>query len=301
MQGDFSDKRIAQALNVLIAAGVISALLGIAQFLNHAGGSRATGTFGMYMTYAGILSMIWALAVNQFARPSLKWSARALYLVAVVVILAGLSITTTRMALLAVMGAAAFLLLIKFPRSFWAMVVLVVLILAVVPHSRQAVVTLFWGDQTPTLDTNRMLPWADQRPFLWKGAYRIIKDHPWSGVGLGNFRLAYKNYLPYELQKTYNHAHNNFLQLGAETGLPGLAAFIVLNIAILVFLLKSYFRVSEEARKTWIGGVLCAFVGFHLAGLFEYNFGDSEVAMLFWLLVGFAAVAARQIRPEPAR
>ncbi len=298
-QGDFSQSRLSRALNVLIISGSLSALFGIGQYALQwqEGGfeamPRISGTFGMYMTYAGILSLIWAATLNQAVRPDIRAGRRFFYAAALAVISLALVLTLTRNALLSVLSASAVFLCLRLPKLFWAATAVALLLLAALPAARHGVHRVVWGDQTPQWDTNVMLPWADQRPFLWKGAYRIVQDHPLAGVGISNFRFAYKQYLPYELPKTYDHAHNNMLHIAAETGVPGLIAYALLTLGIVVFLINAYRADAHVKRRAVLGGVLCAFVGFQVAGLFEFNFGDSEVALVLWILIGSAIVAWR--------
>ncbi len=299
IQSRLSEKRIHKVLRILIASGVLSAILGIGQYLLASYGSsgdatiRISGTFGMYMTYAGILSLIWAVALFQFADESASRVERTFYLAALLVIGCALILSMTRIALVAMITVGLVLLVLRTSKIFAALAGTVVLMILLVPGLKQSAHSVIWGTQTPSMDTNVMIPWAEQRPYLWKGAYRIIKAHPWTGVGLGNFRNAYKEHLPYDLKKTYNHAHNNFLQIGAETGLPGLAAFILLNLAAFWFLLRATWKNPNAEAKAVLGGVLAAFLGFHAAGMFEFNFGDSEVALVFWGLLGFAVLATK--------
>jgi O-antigen ligase len=78
---------------------------------------------------------------------------------------------------------------------------------------------------------------------IWQDAWRILKDHP-LGIGLGNFSQVYPLY---QIQVTeavrYSHAHNDFLQVAIEAGLPacfflvgGFLCFLVLSIKRLRYL-----------------------------------------------------------------
>ena len=67
------------------------------------------------------------------------------------------------------------------------------------------------------------------RFLIWKDTWRLITDHPWTGVGLGDygsvFRI-YQSHLPDTLRAS--HAHNDYLQLAAELGLPMAIGLVVL-------------------------------------------------------------------------
>ena len=121
----------------------------------------------------------------------------------------------------------------------------------------------------------------------WQAGLEMMLDHPLTGVGLGNYDTIYKQYKFFEERKTYPHAHSNIVQIGAETGILGLSIFF--------WMMVSAFRgIWHKVRTTNTNplvfslsmGALAAFLGFHFAGLFEYNFGDSEVQLLFWFILG---------------
>jgi O-antigen ligase len=77
----------------------------------------------------------------------------------------------------------------------------------------------------------------------------------------------------------------------AETGLIGLAAYLT----IWYFFFREMIRKAQGSSDPLIRGLMVgaigALAGFHVAGLFEYNLGDSEVAALMWLIVGLAVAA----------
>ena len=73
------------------------------------------------------------------------------------------------------------------------------------------------------------------RLFVWKHSVEVIKDHPLTGVGMGNFKDAYAAKLPPELPgfRRYTHAHNDALNVAAISGIPGLLIFAALWLTAL--------------------------------------------------------------------
>jgi putative inorganic carbon (HCO3(-)) transporter len=62
----------------------------------------------------------------------------------------------------------------------------------------------------------------------WQAAWEMWAEHPWLGVGIGNYVPVYPAYaLPY-WRDPLGHAHNYYLQVAAETGIIGLAAYLLL-------------------------------------------------------------------------
>ena len=104
------------------------------------------------------------------------------------------------------------------------------------------------------------------------------------GVGLDGPRYEFDHYRPdaYMPPAWYGHLHNNYLQTAAERGLPGLAAFLWLLGAALVGQIRLARRFRASSYAYLAQGAAAATIAFAVAGFFEYNFGDSEVLIL-WL------------------
>lgn len=126
---------------------------------------------------------------------------------------------------------------------------------------------------------------------------RMIADHPFFGVGPERVGEEFPDYYRGDDLDNlyYGHLHNNFLQLGAERGVPALLALIAFFGLIALDLVRGARR--EESRWISVSG-LAVLTAFLTAGLFEYNFGDSEVLMLFMFLVSIPYGVRRK---QPAR
>jgi O-antigen ligase len=141
-----------------------------------------------------------------------------------------------------------------------------------------------------------------QRFHIWETALRIITTYPLTGAGMDRFRYAEVKYdfpvvgfdvpdpaHPDEsLRPRPPHAHNEFLQLGTDFGIPGLLLYIAI-----------YGTVSFMGYQIWQTGShdLKVVVAAALAGLFAhavYGMGDAiplwdRFAFVFWVLVGIIA------------
>jgi O-antigen ligase len=117
---------------------------------------------------------------------------------------------------------------------------------------------------------------------------KIFHDYPWTGVGSNNIEKVItgnqSRYLHPQAEKINPHLHNNFLQILAERGIFALASFLLACLFIILQLLKLLKSRTGDWRAI-TAGVLFAFIGFLIAGMFEYNFGDSEIKfILFYFL-----------------
>jgi O-antigen ligase len=95
---------------------------------------------------------------------------------------------------------------------------------------------------------------------------------------------------PDAVNKINPHLHNNVVQIAAERGLPALAIWLWFMVA----LCRDLFHRFRSGNQPFLSAAGLAVVAALLtAGMFEYNFGDSEVLMLFLILVTLPAAADR--------
>jgi O-antigen ligase len=119
----------------------------------------------------------------------------------------------------------------------------------------------------------------------------MIQDFPLTGVGPDMVGRMYPEYRPaIAVQPNNPHLHNVPLQIAAERGLPALAAWLVF-IGVLATGLARVFRAAGD--RTLAAAGLAAVTAMLAAGMFEYNFGDSEFLMLFLVLVTLPFAAVR--------
>jgi hypothetical protein len=117
---------------------------------------------------------------------------------------------------------------------------------------------------------------------------RMGAARPAFGVGIGRYYTLSSEFSSPRLRATYPHenAHNNFLQVLAELGVVGLAAFVsVLGLAAV-----SISRLLSPASETFLPrGVAAGLLAFMLTWLLGHPLLIDPPALLFWLLLGTAA------------
>ena len=89
------------------------------------------------------------------------------------------------------------------------------------------------------------------------------------------------------------HLHSTPLQLAFDRGLPMLALWLALMILFWLHVWRAQERTAETGDTNRYGillGASGALSGFLLSSIVNYNFGDSEVVMLFWWLMGVVLV-----------
>ena len=92
--------------------------------------------------------------------------------------------------------------------------------------------------------------WADQeRAAHWSAAFGMVRAHPVDGVGAGGFSEYFRTYTEYwRFRVSRGHAHNAYLQLAAEAGLPGLLAYGLMMASIIAALVRS----ARTAASSWL-------------------------------------------------
>jgi O-antigen ligase len=274
----------ATLVTVIVTFAAASAIVGIVQFgiLHYDNlGRRAQGTLGHYMTYSGLLMLVigTALARVLFGQRDRLWSALVIPALAVAV-----AFSFSRNAGVGACAAAALLLFLKDRR-----------LLALLP-----IVAAVFFLLAPTAITNRYAsifslkdPTNRDRIAMLREGVHMIKDHPLVGIGPNMVQPLYAQYRDPDAVNLVNpHLHNVPIQIAAERGLPALAVWLWFIIGLVVALSK---LLRERQLRFLAAAGLAAVVSMLAAGMFEYNFGDSEFLMLFLILVTLPFAARRTI------
>jgi O-antigen ligase len=119
----------------------------------------------------------------------------------------------------------------------------------------------------------------------------MVAAHPLVGVGPQRVSKVFYDYHDHP-EDRYRagffpiHLHNNLLQFAAERGIPCAAAWLWLMLKFGFDHWKGYKRSFKDAPKRTICAIgFITVVVLFVAGQFEFNFGDSEVLMVFLFLV----------------
>ena len=273
----------------LCTSGGVLALIGIWQFL-HGGddlGNRIRGTLSHYMTFSGLTMIAACLLLGFVLEGRGPW--RLAGLIGVVPLTAVL-LTFTRGAYVGIVGALLLFVGIRRPRGLlWLAPALIAVFFAVPPEIRSRIRSIV--DLSDL--TNR-----DRIAMLHAGG-RMARDYPLFGLGPDLVDTYYPLYRDPDAPRwRVPHLHNNTMQIAASNGIFAAAAYlglVALFLARTIALLRG--EVSPERAAIW-AGVLLAGTALTVAGLFEYNFGDTEVEMATLLVLAIPfSKAAERARP----
>ncbi len=261
-------------VDVILAVGAISAAIGIIQYgLLHYDSLRLRpeGALTHYMTYSGTLMLVLCAAVARlvFGTRDRVWP--ALVMPALVVALA---VSLGRNAWVGACVAVAVLLALRDFRLTALLPIAIALVFGLAPDSvTSRMMSMFDLRDPSNLDRVAMLE-------VGQG---IVRDHPLTGVGPTMVQRVYPQYRPdYGVQAVNPHLHNVPMQIAAERGLPALAIFLWFVVSLGIALVRLIRRNTDRLLPAAALATLAAMLS---AGLFEYNFGDSEFLMLFLVLI----------------
>jgi O-antigen ligase len=266
------EREVRRLVDALIAVGALLAGVGLAQYLVGYGGidRRIRGPFSHYMTFSGLLLicdllLIASLLLSRSRRRQIwRWGV----LVVLNVALLG---TLTRSAWVGIGLTLTLYLLVRTPRWLLAYVPAAIVFALLAPprilHRAESITDL---QDRSNYDRLCML----------EAGFTMVAERPWFGMGPEMVERRYPIYRPpsaprYEIP----HLHNSFLQLAAERGLPTLAAYLALLAGSAAVAWRRYVREGGDAgpRADLYLGMLLALLALNLAGLFENNWGDTEV------------------------
>jgi O-antigen ligase len=246
---------------------------------------RARAFFSIYMTLAGVLNIALLATLPRVLPGGFRaWSAPVWLLTAI-----GLAMTYTRGAWIG-LGAGAVALSPMNRRGRLALlagfVLLPVLFLVGPRDLSHRFRSMFDPDEAG----------IKERVYMWRSGTAMWRERPLLGWGPGGVKREYSRYaLPEAFKKRTGHVHNSPLQILVERGVLGLAAWFAIWIA---FYLRAIGLVraldaSHTSERALVAGSIAAVTGFLVAGLSEYNFGDSEVVMVAWTVMALPWAAER--------
>jgi O-antigen ligase len=269
----FRGRRALLATDVIITVGALSAAFGIIQYLILSYdnlGRRPQGTLGLYMTYSGLLMLVACAAVARvmFARHHRAWAALVLP-----ALLLALACTFTRSAWIGACVGLGILFLLRDFRLLGLIPIVFAAFVFIAPANLSARLYSTINLKDPSN--------ADRLAMIQSG-WHIVKAHPLTGVGPDMIKEVYPAFkVKGAVNQRSPHLHNVPLQIAAERGLPALAIWLW----FIGTLIRDFWRRRNGDQPSLSNAGLAVIGAMLAAGLFEYNFGDSEFLMLFLVLV----------------
>jgi putative inorganic carbon (hco3(-)) transporter len=324
-------------LTGVFASTALQALIGIYEarlrgvgplgFRLSAGVYRAYGTFEQPNPFAGFVGMVLPIGVAltaYFGFRILDLGLRRLnlarimpyvwrfmfYVACTLLLAAGLFLSFSRGAWL---GAAAAVgaMIVFAPKRLWMGVALAaVALIALIGLSSAGLlpsaISERLADAGTLLDIRdvRGVPINDanyaliERQAHWQAALNMLTEQPWTGVGFSNYQPSYEQYRLLNWPMPLGHAHNIYLNIAAETGLIGLALYLVLWLSILGVTFRTIRRTCGVERAIAIGLMgTWVYLGTHML---VDNLYVNNAHLLIGALLGLLVVVYQHARPTSA-
>ena len=282
----------------LLAGATPEARLGLAGW-TRGRDQRASGFYGHYTTYAEVLQLVASLVAGLLIALRRKRSWQGALLAAA---FAGLGLA----------------LLLTVTRASWLSLFLsIVLMLLMGMGGRRAVAAVVLGALVVVplglyvLQQKRGVGFFDRRDgsiswrtTVYREGFELFAREPrhvFVGVGMDSLKRHWREWGLFDNGRLpVGHMHSTPLQLALERGLPALLlwlAFVFLYARMLWRLWRAP-ALEDWRERGLVLGALGGLFGFFASGMVHYNFGDSEVVMVFYLIMGLALALERLTRQE---
>ncbi len=283
----------------LFVMGVVLAIWAIWQVYNNIAYGYAQGPFGDRNLFAALMNLLWFPAAFIF----LSANNRRFQLKQLIAGIGLFIISTALFATTSRGGIATWLLLL--PVLLWAAyrynhsrrhVVLMVLIAGLAYLCSAGLLNANVANRTFQLDQDGS---TSARLLLWQSSIKMLMQHPFIGSGWGTFLNYYPAYpLPQEYGTSGHFAHNDYLQLALEGGIPALLLLICILSGLLIQLKRSLKRLADInvfESVTLLLGVLALFIH----ALLNFIFYQALMDILAGLYLARAAQLADKAEVLP--
>jgi O-antigen ligase len=281
----------------LLAGVTAEERLGIQRW-THGRDWRATGFYDHWTTYAESLQLIASLTLGLFIALPRKRSRNGLLLgLAFLGMCGALMFTVTRASALGLLMSGALICLLGVRRRTMLLIAacaLPVIIGGLFVLNQKRNVGFF----DPKDDSIR---W---RQTVQREGFNLLVSNPRHllvGVGMDSIKAHWREWGLFDNGRIpMGHMHSDYLQIALERGLPALLVWLILMGMYARMLWRLQRRIPAE---NWIEkgialGALGGLLGFLLSGVVHYNWGDSEVVMVFYLIMGLSLAVERLTREQ---
>ncbi len=290
-----------RAFHAIFVGGLLASGAGLVQFVRNPHRDllhRISGFMSHWMTYSGLLMLV--LVVLAAYGITYGWRRHPWVVGGIVLLAVPVSLSQTRNTIIGAVAGILVIFLLRRPRAIIGIVGVLVVAYMLAPAAFRQRLRSGWDLNDPN---------TRNRIELLGTSVRMIRANPVFGVGPKNVKieaLRYRGSNEYP-DWLYQHMHNNFLQIAAERGLPGLALWIWFMARLAYDSWRLYVRArapSSDSEALRNEALLCslaalgAWVALLISGLFEYNFGDSEVLTLFLFLMSAPYAAASAFKQD---
>ncbi len=271
-----SRKRLMISFGAVLLSAILSSFTGIYNAatqglsLDH----RLKGFTSHWMTYSGLLMFVFIFFfVYLFYQK--RWQRKLFLGGGLAILLAAILFSLTRSVWVGIVVSLGLFIAYYKPKILYVAVPAAIVIFFLLPQTvKSRVFSIFDMNNASNKD----------RIYMVHTGKEIFKRYPLTGVGANNVKEVYQLYRHPDARQANPHLHNNFLQILAERGLLGLLSLLLAFGALCYYLVKRIRLHQGEAKHVALGA-LFVFIGFLAWGMFEYNWGDTEITFLLFYFI----------------
>ena len=268
--------------------------------------AQATGTYVNPNHFSGLLEMILPLALATAAwqwdrarsRDGESGRAAAVFFAAVALLIAaGIFASHSRMGIVSAVAGAAL------AASLWTF--------AADGHQRKmraavlagslaatALLGLWLGPEPVVARFRQASDDYLSRITLWRESMALVWARPLFGAGWGAYPHLYPQVQATQLEFAVEHAHNDYLELATEFGIPGAALLVALAAGVVARALRMVWRGLEDRTSYYALGAAGGIAALGVHSLADFNLRLPANALIFSALLGFAWAAATPLGRE---
>ncbi|RMF97450.1 MAG: hypothetical protein D6734_02190 [Candidatus Schekmanbacteria bacterium] len=287
-----SERRIKQLVWLLMFSFVLMNIYGLAEYfaILRPAGRKLDATLGhhnkvgMFADLVFPLILIYALKVKD-------WKSRIPLLFFGIISLTAVIFTQSRGAWVSIILGLLICGIFYDRKILNALAVILIILPLILPANiMKRVTTIF--DFDDYLKPGRVLV---ERPFVWKGAVKIIKKYPIIGAGTGSdiFYKLYveKGFKPKRAKQKLGHAHNQILETLVENGIAGLIAQIIFFVSFFKTINTGIKKSDDSIKKVILLGCFTGVAAILFHGIIG-SFWRSRMIFLLMILMGIGTSCA---------
>jgi hypothetical protein len=267
----------------------------------HPNPNVAGATLAMLLPFAGLVVARAGRDLRATPRPRQAglWVALGLGLASLVLVVFGLVMTVSRSSWIAILGAlllagmwlvAGWLSRANPTRRGWIFagllglgLVTMLVVILVVPGVIGALLDALPGPGS-----------VGARTDLRHNSLTLLRDYPFTGIGLDGFMMTYSSYVMLLHVGYAEHAHNLFLDVAVEQGLPALLIFLWMCVFFFRQFWRDQMRPDVRQRSSEMGAAALSLLVILLHGLADDPLYKSHAVLLLFVPLAFAGPPARQ-------
>lgn len=259
---------------------------------------RATGFFGQWTTYGEALQLVGSIVFGLIVALPFKRSKWGLALALALIAIGGaLMLTVMRASWLAFLISAV---VVALAGLRWKS--LLVMGACAIPLVLAGVFVLQQRRNVGFFDSkDDSIRW---RQTVQREGLQLLMSSPRHllvGIGMDTLKSHWRSWGMFDQgRRPWGHMHSDYLQIALERGIPALLAWLIWMALYGRMLWRLSRRLTRDhwIEKGLVLGALGGLVGFMSSGVVHYNWGDSEVVMIFYAIMGLSLVVERRFRED---